>query len=192
MAFSISCNTASTQPQHDSVTNLENKNQTQSKVYSDETQPVLPSFENKGLKIAWQNFTADGKYRLAQFSDMRFSEPAKQNLVKNYGTDIKPPAAVTIWGDLGFGKRVEEDHLAAIVIDTTKNDDKRFGLVIFSPPSNKKEIYDLHWLYKDRDLSRMTVNRASGYMTVNEYLDDGSQKGCFVEWNKIRKEFECK
>jgi hypothetical protein len=92
---------------------------------------------------------------------------------------------------LKYNKRVEDDHLAAIVVDTTKQDDNRFSLVIFSPPKDKKDVFETHWFYRDRDLSKTTVNRASGYFYVTEYFDDGTQNSCSVAWNPKRKQFEC-
>ena len=84
-----------------------------------------------------------------------------------------------------------DDHLAAIVVDTTKTDDNRFSLIIFSPPKDRKGSFETHWLYRDRDLSKSTVGRQSGSAYVTEYLDDGTSKSCQVRWNKQRKLFLC-
>lgn len=137
------------------------------------------------LKAVWTEFTKSGQYRLAQPSEMTFSEKAKSQLSK----EILPYEYV--WGDLGFEKRIEDNHLASIVVDTTKTDANKFGLVIFSPIRGTKDKYETNWLYRDKDLSKTTVNRASGEFYVTEYLDDGSRKACSVKWNKKAKKFEC-
>ena len=154
--------------------------------------PVSPIEADKftdGLRETWLRFTASGQYRLAQISDMRFPDSAKNATLRSLPEN--PIPFVYIWGDINYQKRVEDDHLAAIVVDTTKQDNNRFGLVIFSPTKGKKDVFETHWFYRDRDLSKTTVNRASGYFYVTEYFDDGTQKSCSVAWNPKQKVFEC-
>ncbi len=150
------------------------------------TDPTATGESNsEALRKAWQRFTANGQYRLAQTEDMRFSEAASRtNRINNI-------PYIYIWGNLAYKKRVEDDHLAAIVVDTTRNDENRFGLVIFSPPEGSED-YKIHWLYRERDLSRTTLSRASGSFFVSEYLDDGTQQTCIVHWYRSRKQFECR
>lgn len=155
-------------------------------------EPVTPIEAHKfttSLRETWQRFTASGQYRLAQTSDMHFSERAKEGVSRNIVAN--PIPFVYIWGELNFKKRVEDDHLAAIVVDTTKNDNNRFSIVIFSPPEDKKDAYETHWLYRNRDLSKTTINRASGEFYVTEHLEDGTQKSCSVNWKKQKKKFFC-
>lgn len=135
----------------------------------------------ENIRNTWQKFTSNGQYRLAQPSDMTFSESAKSQL----------PPYVYIWGELNYQKRIEDDHLAAIVVDTTKNSFDKFSLVIFSPRSDKKDEYDINGLYRNQDLSKTTVQRASGELYVARYPDDGSREACSVIWNKKLKKFEC-
>lgn len=139
----------------------------------------------ENLRDEWENFTASGQYRLAQASDMTFSEEAKKQA--GSGTSFYAYA----WGDLNYPKRVEDDHLAAIVVDKTKTDTNKFGLVIFSPIKDSKDKYEINWLYRDQDLSKSTVNRASGELYVAKYSDDGSRQSCSVKWNPKIKKFEC-
>lgn len=143
------------------------------------TEPLEYPFNKvpEHLKPIWDEFTKSGQYRLAQHSEMQIPENI---LPYDY-----------IWGDLGFDKRAEDNHLAAIVVDTTKTDDNKFGLVIFSPIKGTKDKYEINWLYRDKDLSKTTVNRASGEFYVAEYSDDGSRKSCSVNWNKKLKIFVC-
>lgn len=150
------------------------------------TDPTATGESNsEALRKAWQRLTANGQYRLAQMEDMRFSEAAIRT------NEIDHTYYVYIRGDLAYKKRVEDNLLAAIVVDTTRNDENRFGLVIFSPLEDSKD-YKIHWLYRERDLSRTTVSRASGSFFVSEYLDDGSRRTCSVHWYRSRKQFECR
>lgn len=143
----------------------------------------------ENIRQIWRDFVSDGKYRLAQPSDMTFTEAAKSLLPGQGKSPIVPYEYV--WGDLNFQKRIEDEHLAAIVVDITKNGSEKFGLVIFSPVKNTNDKYDINWLYRDKDLSKTTVHRASGDLFVAEYLDDGSRNVCSVNWNQKLKKFEC-
>ena len=129
----------------------------------------------EALREAWRRFTATGQYRLAQQEDMR----------------ITTMPYVSIWGDLAYRKRADGAHLAAIVVDTARNDENRFSLVVFSPPEGSRD-YKAHWLYRDRDLSRTSVSIASGSFFVTEHLDDGSERTCIVHWYRSQNEFQCK
>ena len=78
-----------------------------------------------------------------------------------------------------------------MIVDGTKSDEEKFSLVIFSPVKNTKDKYDINWLYIIKDLSKTTVNRASGNLFVENYSEDGSRKACSVIWNNKSKKFEC-
>lgn len=143
----------------------------------------------ENIRNAWQKFTSNGQYRLAQPSDMTFSESAKSQLPGQGKSPIVP--YVYVWGELNYQKSIEDDHLAAIFVDTTKNSSDKFSLVIFSPRSDKKDEYDINWLYRNQDLSKTTVHGASGELHVAQYSDDGSREECSVVWNKKLKKFEC-
>lgn len=188
----VACNSAA------SSSNETPKAESQSKPAESEAtvtpfaEPVTSFDENKftdGLRETWRRFTASGQYRLAQPSDMRFPDRAKTAELRSLPEN--PIPFVYIWGDLNYQKRAEDDHLAAIVVDTTRQDDNRFSLVIFSPPKDKREVFETHWFYQNRDLSKTTVSRASGSFFVTEYFDDGTQKSCSVVWNPKQKHFEC-
>lgn len=194
-AFSIltlfcACSSANLQTQNEIVQD----NQAVKKIESNQEEKLTELLNLKGefpnaLRKKWQEFTANGQYRLAKESDMTFAEIAKRQSPGqgNSATNLYE----YVWGDLNYPKRIEDDHLAAIVVNTTKSDSNKFSLVIFSPIKGKKDEYEINWLYREQDLSKATVNRASGDLYVREYLDDGSQKSCFVKWNPKIREFNC-
>jgi hypothetical protein len=144
----------------------------------------------ENMKKVWKEFIAGGQYRLAQPADMTFSETVKSKLPGQGKSPIIPYEYA--WGDLNYEKRIQDAHLAAIVVDTKKNDSNKFGLVIFSPKRNTKAEYDVNWLFQNKDLSKTTVQIASGELYVTQYTDDGSRKACSVNWNKELENFECK
>ena len=100
-AFSIACNLAA------SLSNEVPKVVVQSEPTPTETtatqfaEPVTPIDSNKftdGLRETWRRFTASGQYRLAQVSDMQFSDRAKKGVARNIPAN--PIPFVYIWGDL--------------------------------------------------------------------------------------------
>lgn len=195
LSFVFFCHSANRQIQ-DSSQIIESNTKVQNKREIIFAEPVTLTGIKSSDKIPdkaeaiWKDFTADGQYRLAQPFDMTFSETAKSELSRQGKSSIVPYEYV--WGDLGFNKRIEDDHLAAIVVNTAREGNDKFGLVIFSPVKNTKGKYDINWLYRDMDLSKTTVNRASGELYVTTYSEDGSLKSCSVVWNKKLKKFECK
>ena len=146
---------------------------------------------NKGIDTAWALFAKDGRYRLALEADMDFSEAARKNIARTDGrlewSALNHILAYS-WGHLGYDS--DQDHLAAIVVDNSRNDTSRFGLVIFSKP--RGGTYRPYWLYQDRDLSRTIVYQVSGSLGVMDYQDDGTYPNCWLEWNTRRKQYLCR
>ncbi len=142
LIFVCACKSTNVQTQSENVqtnqsVNISKTNQTQ---VSSEPLTVTGEFPIN-LRKKWQEFTANGQYRLAQISDMTFSEEAMNQLP---GKGISVKFYDYAWGDLNYSKRVEDDHLAAIVVDRTKSDIEKFSLVIFSPVKNTKDKYDIN------------------------------------------------
>ena len=132
------------------------------------------------LKEAWRQFVQDGPYRLAHPRDMNFRGEERVTSLYDFP-----------WGELGYDQIPGADHLAAIVVDTTRTDDARFGLVIFSAPRNRNGAYVPHWLYRGRDLSRTSVTRVTGELSISEYHDDGTETICHVRWNRQQRWYIC-
>jgi hypothetical protein len=160
-----------------------------------QTEPVygvaLNQSSNKNLEAAWKQFTASGQYRLACDTDADFSLDAiEPKTIESYSID-KQSRSMNNWGNWNYPKRTYEDHLAAIVVDTTRTEANRFGLVVFSPPRIKKTAYDINWLYEERDLTRASVGMSSGSVWVEDYTPDGKRSFCWILWNREQKIFEC-
>jgi hypothetical protein len=161
-----------------------------------ETEPIYSLITNddtsKNMKAAWKQFILNGRYRLACDSDADFAlDAVEPKTIESYSID-KQSRSITNWGDWNYPRRAYDDHLAVIVIDTTRTDANRFGLVVFSAPKTKKNTYDVNWLYQNRDLSRASVGMASGSGWVQDYTTDGKRNFCWIVWNKNQKIFECK
>lgn len=136
---------------------------------------------------AWRMFTADGRYRVARAEDFKI-----------------PPAAMKQEGDsitlaIKFayvGEDINRDALhrdrAFMVVDTTRSDPARFGLVIFNEPRDTKILPEPHWVYREKDLSRTVMFWASSELLLVEYHDNGSYDVCRVKWDRSRQEYSCK
>lgn len=129
-------------------------------------------FWKDGEEEAWHRFIEDGRYRMAQPADFRFSEQARREMGPKLFEKYTTRPVVHWWGGTGV-----------IVVDTTRTDENRFGLIVFIEPdiTNKKNRkacpYEAVWLYKNKDLSRSGLEQASGYWFVIEYDDSGKPTG---------------
>ncbi len=143
----------------------------------------LMSVGNQGIDKAWRRFTANGRYRLALKEEIK--SPAKE-----FGSDALNSIFAYCWGRLGYDSSEEAwNHLAAIVVNTSRNDDARFGLVIFSSPKAGDGSYQPYWIYQDRDLSRTVVWTGTGDLMIAEYKEDGSRAVSYVQWDSARRRF---
>lgn len=127
---------------------------------------------NEDLKKAWQAFTGDGRYQLARKS-------------ADY------PAYVFTWGDLGYASESNRHHMAAIIEDTSRADNARFGVVIFSAPVGENGAYRTYWLLRDRDFSQAFFFKVSGYLEFHQIGKDGSREICDICWNQRSKQYFC-
>ncbi len=180
---SSACSSSKSQPQNtvDKPVTAETK---EPEYVADPTCCGLMTVGNQGIDLAWHAFTKDGRYRLARKDD--FKSPARA-----FGSeDPLNSIFAYCWGRIGYQPHSDRwYHLAAIVLDTHRKGDARFGLVIFSAPKNGDGTYQPHWLYRERDLSSTVVWTGSGDLMVGEYRDDGSREVQFVQWDSRRKQF---
>ena len=123
----------------------------------------------------WKRFNRNGLYRVARGDDFRSSP-------ENY----RP------YGDGDFNRDHQSYDFAAIVVDTTRTDSSRFGIVIFNARKGRQRYDGPYWLFRGSDLSRTSLNTSShGPLLVGEHLDDGTIKVCVVKWNRRKREYRC-
>jgi len=120
------------------------------------------SVGNQGIDKAWNRFTEGGRFRLALKDD--FKSPAKE-----FGSDSLNSIFAYCWGRLGYESSENHGyHLAAILVDTARSNDDRFGLVIFSSPKSGDGSYQPYWIYQGRDLSRTVVWTGTGDLMISD------------------------
>lgn len=137
---------------------------------------------------AWQRFTSEGRYRVARASDFNFPEAARQSSGRDLDIYL---AAPYMTGDIDRDYRSRD--VAVVVVDTTRDDAERYGLVIFTEPEDgdSETIPQPYWLYRNRDLSRTFIGWNSEGMNLRTYRDDGSFTLCRVKWNRQRRQYLC-
>lgn len=128
---------------------------------------------NEDLKKAWQAFSKDGRYQLARTSSDYL-------------------AYAFTWGDLGYASESNRHHFAVIIKDTSRTDNARFGVVIFSAPVGENGAYRAYWLVRDRDFSRAFFFKVSGYLELHIVNRNGSTEICDIRWNAKSKQYYCR
>src|SRR5207253_5640629 len=121
---------------------------------ANQQQKPRPLIEAMGIsdpktRKAWEMFTESGIYRWAQAGDFHIPEWAMEDfyLAKDIERQTKSPFQS---GDINSDNTYED--FAVIVIDTTKQNNNRYSLVIFNEPKGEQEEFTMHWLIRDTDL----------------------------------------
>lgn len=140
------------------------------------------------MKETWKRFIADGRYCLPNAQQFDIPESAKKDKYRAMDLEslIKQPYT---YGS--FTKDLLNQDFIAIVIDKTLPPPNNFSVVIFPEPKDGKTVPKPYWLFKNQDLSHSTVGGASNMIVLSQYADDGTSKGCFVNWNEQLKQPSC-
>jgi hypothetical protein len=94
-----------------------------------------------------------------------------------------------VMGQNDYGEIAGAWGLASFVVDRTVATSKRFSLLVFiRRPGNR---YDLYWIYRNEDLSRLSMSRSSGDIFVSGTREDGSSVNCEIEWSRKDNRWTC-
>jgi len=92
-------------------------------------------------------------------------------------------------GQYDYGEIAGAYGLALFVIDKTATTSKKYSLLVFiRRPRNR---YDLYWIYRNEDLSRLKLNRASGDIFVSGIREDGTTVNCEIAWSRKDNMWTC-
>jgi hypothetical protein len=150
--------------------------------------PVTDGYIQGTTASAWHAFTQDGRYRWADQNDFRFPDWAKQQRSR---LDVERAMKTPIQAGHIKGS-YESIEVALIVVDTTRPDWNRYGIVIISERRKKPQKPEIKWLFRDRDLSRVQLDWSSGdTLGIAEYGDDGLRRHCFVKWDAKKRRYLC-
>jgi hypothetical protein len=141
----------------------------------------------------WERFIQDGKYRIAGADDFSMPPTIKQS---QYWIDVS--RAISLPCNAGDFNGDGGSDRACIMIDTTRNDSEKFGIVIIEGTRSElgtpitKPTPSLHWLYQGMDLSQTILSYTlRDGLRVREYFDDGSRRSCQVIWDRQKQEYLC-
>jgi len=92
-------------------------------------------------------------------------------------------------GQDDYGEIAGAYGLALFVVDKTVTTSKKFSLIVFiQRPRNR---YDLYWIYRNEDLSRLSLSRASGDIFVSGTREDGTTVNCEIAWSRKDNRWTC-
>lgn len=88
-----------------------------------------------------------------------------------------------------YGEIAGAYGLALVIVDKALTRSTRFSLIVFiRRPRNK---YDLYWIYKDENLSQVSLSRVSGDIFVTGFREDGSSLNCEIAWSRKDNKWTC-
>ena len=126
---------------------------------------------NKELERAWANFRRSQKYRLAQPGE------------------TKHMPYLIWWGTEAYHGA---EFLVAIVVDPSRTDQNRYGLVVIGAPKSDGGKYKTYWVERERELVNCEISPASGSVFFDCVRPDGTKETHSLAWFRSRRKFELK
>ena len=143
--------------------------------------------DNKALKQAWRNFAASHHYRLAQSSDRNLSPAARERVKSNSVNQIIP--SLIWWGARGYKGAANKDFLVAIVVDSSRSDPNRYGLIVLAAPTSEGASYKTYWVLREDDMESYLISPASGGVYMECFRRDGSEQTKEIVWDRKSRQF---
>jgi hypothetical protein len=139
---------------------------------------------NKPLYRAWKDFERTQKYRLAQPSDRKLSPDALAQVKLNQN-QILP--YLTWWGAEGY--KGSTDFLIVIVVDPSRSDANRYGLVVIAATGSEGSKYKSYWVAQEEDMESYLVSPASGSVFMECFRRDGTREFKELVWFRSIRQF---
>jgi hypothetical protein len=143
--------------------------------------------DNDALKQAWRNFEASHQYRLAQSSHRNLSPAARERVNSNSVNQIIP--SLIWWGAKGYRGTANKDFLVAIVVDSSRSDPNRYGLIVLAAPRSEGPSYKTYWVLREEDMESYLISPASGSVYMECFRRDGSQQTKEITWERKLRQF---
>jgi hypothetical protein len=142
--------------------------------------------DEKGAMLkAWKRVADYDKYGVARVEDFRIPERFRK---ERYWGDIEGALEHPYMSGEMNGNYNE--NLALLAVDRARTDPERFSIILFIGRAANR--YEVHWLYRNRDLSRYTISRHSGNIYLQEFREDGTTSACDIQWDSGLKAYTCK
>ena len=146
--------------------------------------------DNEPLKLAWRNFERSQKYRLAQPSDRNLTPAAAARVKSNNPNQIKP--FLTWWGAQGYRGSTTKDFFIALVVDPSRSDLNRYGLVILAAVASEGPHYKPYWVLREEDMESYLISPASGSVFMECFRRDGTEQTRELAWDRKSRQFRLK
>jgi hypothetical protein len=137
------------------------------------------------VKRAWTDFERSQNYRLARPSDRNLTSQAAARVSSNNPNQIKP--FLNWWGARGYEGKT--DFLVAIVVDPSRTDSKRYGLVVFAAPKSEGPDFRPYWVLREEDMESYLLSPASGSVYVECFRRDGTEDTKELVWDRKSRQF---
>jgi len=144
-------------------------------------------YDNEPLKRAWRNFESTEKYRLAQPSDRNLTPAAAARVKSNAAHQIIP--VINWWGARGYRGANTQDFLIAIVVDPSRTDPKRYGLVVIAAVASQGPAYKPYWVLREEDMESYLLSPASGSVFIECFQRDGTEQTKELVWDRRSRQF---
>ena len=138
---------------------------------------------NEPLKRAWQNFERAQKYRLAQPPDRNLTPAAANRVAANNPNQIVP--ILNWWGARGYRAANDKfDFIIAIMVDRSRTDPKRYGLVVIAAVASEGTAYKPYWVLREEDMESYLLSPASGSVFIECFHRDGTEQTKELVWDR--------
>jgi hypothetical protein len=142
---------------------------------------------NEGLKRAWQHFEQSQKYRLAQPSDLNLTRTAAARIASNKPLQYMP--ILNWWGARGYRGAHTNDFVIAIVVDPSRSDAKRYGLVVIAAVASEGAAYKPYWVLREEEMESCLFSPASGSVFIECFRRDGADETKELIWDRMSRQF---
>lgn len=144
-------------------------------------------------EAVWKQFFSDGRYRIVREDDFKLPIAVKQ---ARYWVDVKRFVELPcVSGDFNGDGALDR---ACIVIDSTKETDAKYGVIIVEGTRSQSDNQIIkrqpvvRWLFKDRDLSKTILSYTlRGGLSAQEYKEDSSFVSCRIGWSSLQQKYTC-
>lgn len=142
---------------------------------------------DESMKRAWQDFERTQNYRLAQPSDRNLTPAAAARVKSNAPHMIVP--VTNWWGATDYRGAKTTGLLAAIVVDPSRSDPKRYGLVVLAAVESEGPDYKPYWVLREEDMESYLFAPASGDIFVECFHRDGTEQTKHLVWDRKSRQF---
>ncbi len=93
------------------------------------------------------------------------------------------------WGASGYRGTAGKDFLVAIVVDSSRSDPNRYGLVVLAAPTSEGPYYKTYWVLREEDMESYLISPASGSLYMECFRRDGSEQTKEIIWDRKARQF---